>query len=232
MGLSREDDYLDFAALSHEEKVALYHANIDNDPTELAEIYLDFTDFDRIEFQVFKQRLSIAVFLARSIDQSARQVLARCDEETATGSHRIEVWEGESDLLLENRRGLAQDAIGIGRGAATITAVAALEGLLDDLLDLPASAARRRGLRGLQDKWAALVADTGIVDEDSQRLTADVKKIATRRNTFAHELTGSYWPQNRQHASPAATFTADELHDTLRTIGHLAHTLEDLLNPS
>lgn len=229
MGRTHDEDYhLDVGAMPHAEKVALYHANIDSDPTELADIYLDFNDFDRIEFQVFKQRLSIAVFLTRSIDKSAHEVIARCDKQTDSASHRIPGWEGESDLLLDNRRTLAENATQIGRGAATIAAVAALEGLLDDLLDQPAPDARRRGL---QDKWAAILDGTHVDDIDAQRLSGEVKKIAKRRNTFAHELTGSYWPQNPHDGDLPAVFTDQELHDTLHTIGHLAHTLEDLLNP-
>ncbi|MDO3101018.1 hypothetical protein P5V93_24185 [Mycobacteroides abscessus subsp. abscessus] len=231
MGASQEDDCRDVGALSHQAKVAQYHANIDDDPTELADIYLNFTDFERIEFQVFKQRLSIAVFLARSIDESARRVISRCEEESATDSHRIQGWDEESDLLLENRRGLAEDAAQIGRGAATITAVAALEGLLDDLLDPLAGDPRRRRPRGLQDKWAALLAQTEFPGDRAQQFAVDVKKIADRRNAFAHELTGSYWPRNSQGRDSAATaFTFEELQDTLHTIGHLAQTLEDLLN--
>lgn len=140
MGLPQDEySYVDLSAMSHEERVAPYHANIDDDPNELADIYLDFLHFDRSEFQVFKERLSIAVFITRSVDTSAAAVTSRCDDESATGSHRVPGWEGESDLLLENRRGLAGEAAEIGRGAATITAVAALESLLDDLLDLPAA---------------------------------------------------------------------------------------------
>jgi hypothetical protein len=43
---------------SHEESVESYWATADDDPTGFADLYLDFQDFRRIEFLLFKDRLS------------------------------------------------------------------------------------------------------------------------------------------------------------------------------
>lgn len=217
--------------LTREEKLARYYEFIDEDPTQLADLYLDFAAFGQIEFVIFQERLSIAVFLARSVQNASQKVLDKCTDLLASGEHRVAGWETESDLLIENQQGLAKEAAPIGYGAATLTAVAALEGLLDDLLALSASSGRRQGLRGLQDKWGALLASADVTGDSAQRLTADLQKVARRRNAFAHELTGSYWHENRRHTGSTATFSAEDLDETLHTIGRLAHALDDLLNP-
>lgn len=229
VGMTVEDDFA-YADLPREEKIAAYYESIDEDPTRLADLYLNFTAFGQAEFVIFQQRLSIAVYLARTVQSASQGILDKCAESFSTGEHRVAGWEAESDLLLETRQGLAEEAAPIGYGAATLTAVAALESLLDDLLALQAPDARRPGLRGLQDKWAALLDRTEVNPDNAERLATAVRKVAKRRNAFAHELTGSYWNENRR-AGAADTFSAEDFDDTLHTIGRLAHALDDLLSP-
>ena len=52
-----------------------------------------------------------------------------------------------------------------------------------------------------------------------------VSKVAKRRNTFAHTLTGSYWATEE----PEFKFDIATMHDTLFTIGAIAIALETLI---
>src|SRR6266508_534552 len=103
--------------LTQLEHVEAYWANVDNDPHSLADLYLNFHDFDRIEFILFKDRLSAAILVARSAGNATSRLRARLEQQRQDGSHRVPGWEGESDDALESSLGVVQDAQEIAIGA-------------------------------------------------------------------------------------------------------------------
>lgn len=207
--------------MNHAEMVAFYEVAADQDATLLADIYLDFTDFGRPEFVAFTERLCAAVLLARAVVTRADEMAQQCKEDARTGGHRVPGWEGESDVMLDERRGMVETAAAIGRGAATLTAVAAFESLLEDLL--PVVVAQRGGL---SRKWRGVIAAYRLSDHEVAALASDIDRISSRRNTFAHRLTGSPWLNNATESTPS--FSAAELDDTLHTVGRLAVALDEL----
>lgn len=211
-------------AMNHDEMLAFYRELADQDVTILADLYLDFTDLDRPTFQVFKDRLCSAILLARAVTTRTDEIVRQCADDAHTGAHRAPGWEGESAMMLDERQALGDIAAAIARGAATLTAVAAFESLLDDLLP-PAAAPGG----GLIRKWTAVIQDYQFPGHETAPLTAQVRKIGRRRNTFAHELTGSYWPKNGL-TEPTPVFDDASLEDTLHTVGRLAVTLEALID--
>jgi hypothetical protein len=210
--------------MSSSEMLAFYHQLAEDDVTILADLYLDFADLDRPTFGVFKDRLCSAILLARAVTTHTDEMSRQCTEHARTGSHRIKGWEGESDMMLEERQALGETAATIARGAATLTAVAAFESLLDDLLPPDVQPGG-----GLLRKWAAVLRDYQFPEHETVPLTTQVRDIGQRRNTFAHELTGSYWPKNTATATTPA-FDEASLDDTLHTVGRLAVALESLID--
>jgi hypothetical protein len=63
--------------LTRRELVEMYWANVDDDPDMRADLYLDFHDFDRIEFLLFKERLSAAILVARSARNAISELKER-----------------------------------------------------------------------------------------------------------------------------------------------------------
>ncbi|PYC74900.1 hypothetical protein C7C45_03130 [Micromonospora arborensis] len=206
--------------LSQLEHVEAYWDSADDDPTSLADLYLNFHDFDRIEFLLFKDRLSAAILIARSAGKAISRLQDRFEQERQDGSHRVPGWEAESDLVLEESLGVVQDAQGIAVGAAILSAVAALELLLKEL---SASTGKRRGLdQSLRD----LLAQQNASSDETKRIIEMVSRVRRRRNAFAHSLTGSYWD------APTAEdmFTPESMEDTLFTVAKIAVALEALID--
>ena len=52
------------------------------------------------------------------------------------------------------------------------------------------------------------------------------KRLADRRNAFAHSLTGSYWETDR---SVAAIFTPEAMEDTVYTVGRIAVLMDEIV---
>jgi hypothetical protein len=113
--------------LTQLEHVEAYWANADNDPDSLANLYLNFHDFGRVEFLLFRGRLSTAILVARSARNATSRLKARLEQQRQDGSHRVTGWEAESDDVLEESLGIVQNTQEIAIGAAILTAVAALE---------------------------------------------------------------------------------------------------------
>ncbi|MBF6399478.1 hypothetical protein IU438_27280 [Nocardia cyriacigeorgica] len=69
-----------FVYLTEEQMEALYREKADDYPKDLAELYLGFHAFARIEFLVFRDRLSAAIFLWRSTNSAADRALRSLDQ--------------------------------------------------------------------------------------------------------------------------------------------------------
>lgn len=108
----------------------------------------------------------------------------------------------------------------ISIGATMVTAVAALESLLKDLL--PDGPDTRGGLSRLVESFLMRYEPSR---EDAQNIRKMVSKVGSRRNTFAHNLTGSFWGVK----NPDVKFDAATMHDALFTVGEIAIALEALL---
>jgi hypothetical protein len=206
--------------LSQREHVEAYWANADDDPDSLADLYLDFHNFDRIEFILFKGRLSAAILIARSAQKAISRLQDRLGQERQDGSHRVPGWEAESDLVLEESLGVVQDAQDIAIGATILSAVAALELLLKEL---SASTGKRNGLdQTLKD----FLARQNASPDETKRITDMVSRVRTRRNSFAHTLTGSYWDR----PTTEDMFTPESMDDTLFAVAEIAIALEALID--
>lgn len=205
--------------LTELEHVEAYWANVDDDPYSLADLYLNFHDFARIEFVLFKDRLSAAILVARSARNAVSRLEARLEQQRQDGSHLVPGWEAESYAALDSSLGVVRDAQEIAIGATMLTAVAALELLLRDLS--PNGEARS----GLDQILKAFLARQNASPDETERITKMVSEVRKRRNAFAHTLTGSYWDQR----TAGGMFTPESMDDTLFTVGEIAIALEALI---
>ncbi|BDT91501.1 hypothetical protein IFM12275_14770 [Nocardia sputorum] len=217
--------------LSHDEMVADYWASGTEWPEALADLYVDFHVFSRVEFLVFQSRLSAAVFLARSTEATAQrtqEVLTQGRKSIVGARHDSVFWdEGAAvDNVDENLYAL-DEARAIACGAATMTAVAALESLVDDILSGVAPLAKSSG--GLNQKMTRLLDRIGPPPEIRADVESAVKILRDRRNDYAHALTGSPWPpaQTGGTCRPHTKFDGETMSDTLFEVGSLAIWLEE-----
>lgn len=78
---------------------------------------------------IFKDGLSTVILVANSIRQSLGSVKAQFEQQKKDGSHRIPGWEGEADVLLDEKLFIVDNAQEISIGATMPTAEAAMESL-------------------------------------------------------------------------------------------------------
>ncbi|MBF6100474.1 hypothetical protein IU510_20660 [Nocardia cyriacigeorgica] len=227
-----------FVYLPEEQMEAVYWEKADDYPNDLAELYLGFHDFARIEFLVFRDRLSAAIFLWRSANSAADRALGSLGHRKRTADRAApppndpawNLWyqvDYENDL--DENIYTVEQARTIACGAAAMTAVAALEALIDDLT--PPNSSRRGGLHIKMSRLLDRIAPPPDIRSD---IEAEVTKVRDRRNDYAHALTGSPWPRPTtpdRPARPHTVFDAETLEDTLYTVGEIAVWLEgQLLN--
>lgn len=93
-----DDDLQSIWPMTRDEMLAAYPEMSEDNPTLLADLYVDFHDFDQIEFLVFKGSLSSAVLSAAAARRGIDEALARFETKRKDGSHRIPGWEGESRI--------------------------------------------------------------------------------------------------------------------------------------
>jgi hypothetical protein len=206
--------------MSQLEQVEAYWANVDNDPHSLADLYLNFHDFDRIEFILFRGRLSAAILVVRSARNATSRLEAQLKRRRQDGSHRVPAWDTESDHVLEESLGIVQGAQEIAIGATILTAVAALELLLKELSP---NAGSRSGLDQILKDF---LARQNATPEEAERIVGMVSKVRHRRNFFAHTLTGSYWDRPAE----VGMFTLESMDDALFTVAEIAIALEALID--
>ncbi|MFD6677754.1 hypothetical protein ACFWDA_25770 [Rhodococcus zopfii] len=208
------------------EVVEIYWATQDEEPSSASDIYLDFHKFDTIEFIIFADRLSSAVLVYRSACSQLEHMRQRFLQQKATGGHRVAGWEGESDIGLDENIGVVKESYTIAAGAATVTAVAALESLLIDLV--PDDQAPPKGLHDLMEDF---LNRHGHSLSRSQRksLVGRELRVNQRRNQFAHALAGSYFGRSK---ASRQMFTDEALDENFRIVAYLAIKIEELYNNS
>lgn len=232
-GSNKDDRYLYFHAdedgnpdlsrpMNKKESIEFYWQTADEDPTLLADLYLDFCNFSRIEFLIFKNRLSSAILVSNAAKKTIAETETQFKAQQKSGSHRrIPGREGESDLVLEENLGIIEYTYRISIGATIVTAIAALESLLIDLTS--DSDPKPRGLHRL---LLAFLKRYKVPKSRSEHITEMALKVGRRRNTFAHTLTGSYFANDK---SLQAMFTLKTMEDTLYTVGKIAILMEELV---
>jgi hypothetical protein len=207
--------------MNKKESIEYYWQTADEDPSLLADLYLDFYTFSRVEFLIFRDRLSSAILVSNAAKKTIAEMESKIKARQKSGSHRIPGWEGESDLVLEEKLGIIEKTYRISIGATIVTAVAALESLLIDLT--PDSDPKPRGLHRL---LLAFLKRYKAPKSRSEHITEMELKMGRRRNTFAHTLTGSYF---RNDQSLQAMFTPETMEDTLYTVSKIALLIEELV---
>jgi hypothetical protein len=215
------EDLDDLRPMTREETIEAYRQIIEEEPQALADLYIDFYDFRRIEFLIFKNRLSSAVLIANSAEHRIGQLASKLETRQQDGSYIVPGWEAESGDVLSESLGVTNAARNISIGATIVTAVAALEGLLIDLA--PKSEPRPKGLYQLLQAFLRRYA---VLEPAKTEIMEMGKKVRDRRNTFAHSLTGSYWETD---PSITAMFTSETMEDTLYTVGRIAVLMEEIV---
>ncbi|GGO01429.1 hypothetical protein [Nocardia rhizosphaerihabitans] len=199
-------------------------------PDDLADIFFGpdpgtGCPFDRIEFIVFRGHMCSAVFLARAVESAALPALDQVDAKAFDTEQSWPEWRGsaELDLVRSDGRAAIEDAQAMARGAACLTAAAALESLTADLL--PDHLAAPGG--GLHRTFVRLLDWIGIDPATRADVVKCIDVVRQRRNDYAHALTGSYWasPGNRPHTS----FDLETYLDTMHRVGAVAVWLESAL---
>jgi hypothetical protein len=206
--------------MNKSEIVQMYHDTRDDDPTVLADLYLDFHQFDRIEFLIFKDRLAASILVANSAKQSLENLEHTYKKQKADKSHHVKGWEGEMDMVLDEQLWLVENSYTISIGASTVAAVAALESLLIDLVP-----EGKKIPKGLHDLLKAFLEDHKVPKSNRKHLIGQELKIGKRRNIFAHTLTGSYFSNDK---SVKELFTEQNWEDTLFTVADIAIQLEEI----
>ncbi|MFF2566721.1 hypothetical protein [Streptomyces sp. NPDC058084] len=178
----------------------------------------------RIEFVDFEYRLSSLAWLRDKIAKSVDEELAELRAARKSGSHRVTGWEGESDMMLdESVHVLDTDTRQISAGVIVAAAVAALESLMNRLLDraddsdLHRAGLTRKG-RELVERWQDTV--------DGRELEDHVLWLRERRNSFAHRLIDDVDPQwNAQ--PPTWDFDDAAADEALQRVSAVAWLLEE-----
>ena len=229
-GSHKDDRYAYFHAdedgnpgrpMNKQESIEFYWQIADEDPSSLADLYLDFYDFSQIEFLIFKDRLNSAILVSNAAKKTIAEMESKLKAQQKSGSHRIPGWEGESDDVLGENLGIIEETYRISIGATIVTAVAALESLLIDLT--PDSEPKPSGLHRL---LLAFLKRYKVSKSRSEHITEMELKVGRRRNTFAHTLTGSYFANDE---SLQAMFTPETMEDTLYTLSEIAILMEELV---
>jgi len=75
--------------MTKDEAIQTYRQVADEDIDMLADLYLDFNDFDQIEFLIFRDRLSAAVLVANSVKKSPNGLASKYDAMRVDGSYAV-----------------------------------------------------------------------------------------------------------------------------------------------
>jgi hypothetical protein len=209
--------------MNEAERIQAYWEAADANPEMLASFYLNFHLFASVEFHVFSDRLSAAILVANSARHAVKQLTDGLQKERQEGSHRLPGWEGECDEAMESSLQVVQDAERFAVGAAIVTAVAALEGLLSDLVDDPTL--KRAGLSRL---LTVFLRDNNASEGDSQEIREMLAEVKALRNQFAHALAGSFFED--PDSTPSISFDSDAFHGALFAVAGVAVELEALWN--
>ncbi|MYT30468.1 MULTISPECIES: hypothetical protein [unclassified Streptomyces] len=209
--------------------VAEGHESDEDTDSELEDTYPIFAasdyypDAQIIEFLIFQQRLAALAWMRRQMNGSIDSELAELREIRHSGEHRVSGWETESDQVLnESLHLLDRDARGISSGVILVAAVAALESLMNQLLDQPNDERLRRA--GLTRK-AETLAERWIGEDKADVFNEHLKWLRDRRNSFAHRLLDDvdpYWEAD----GPQWTLDDEVADEALYRAGSIAIMLE------
>jgi len=186
---------------------------------ELGDDYF-FSVHGRVEFIVFEYRVVSLAWLRDRTVQSVDSELAELRATRASGAHRVPGWGEDSDLVLdESLAVLDKDTRQIGAGIVVVTAAAALESLMNQMLDQPSdSRLHRAGLARKADELAVRW-QTAI---DGTEFLEDVAWLRKRRNAFAHRLI-----DGEPGTTPVDAFDDDIAHEALVRTSTVAWMLEE-----
>ncbi|WP_158718297.1 hypothetical protein [Streptomyces albus] len=178
----------------------------------------------RIEFISFEHRVASLAWLRSKIEKGIDLELSELRAIRATGTHRGKGWEAESDEALdESVFMLDSDIRQISAGVIIVAAVAALESLMNQMLDQPGDddlhrAGLTRKARELATRWSDAV-DAAVLEED-------VVWLRERRNSFAHRLIDDVDIQWRGSV-PDWDFDGATADEALVRVGEIASMLEE-----
>lgn len=179
-----------------------------------------FSVHGRVEFIVFEYRVASLAWLRDRTVRSVDAELAELHAARTSAAHRVADWEGESDLVLgESLAVLDEDTRQIGAGIIVLSAAAALESLMNHMLDQPSDTRlHRAGLARKADelaaRWRAAI--------DVTEFREDVGWLRKRRNVFAHRLI-----DDEPGPTPTEVFDDDAAHEALVRLSAIAWTLEE-----
>lgn len=210
-----------FRPMTKDEAVQAYHALADEGPDTLADLYIDFYEFSQIEFLIFRDRLSSAILISNSATKVLDEWVSKLEATRKDGSYVQPGWEAESEIALDEKVHVAREAYRISIGATILTAVAALEALITDLVS--DKGPKAQGLQGLTHVFFKIYETP---EPEVRTIKALMKKVGKRRNTFAHSLTGSYWEKDH---SVISMFTPEAMEDTLYTVGKIGVLLQEVV---
>ncbi|MFD5520711.1 hypothetical protein [Streptomyces sp. NPDC127066] len=185
---------------------------------ELGDDYF-FSLHGRVEFIVFEYRVASLAWLRDRTLQSVESELAEVRATRTSGAHRVPGWEGESDLVLDEALAvLDEDTRQISAGVIVVAAAAALESLMNQMLNQPSDTRfHRAGLARKADelaaRWQAAI--------DVTQFLEDVAWLKKRRNAFAHRLI-----DDESGPTPVEAFGDDMAHEALERTSAIAWMLE------
>ncbi|AQU68155.1 hypothetical protein [Streptomyces niveus] len=191
-------------------------------PTYAEEYFL--ARHHRIEYVAFEQRIASLAWLHNKITSGVDTELAEMQEMRRSGTHRVPGWEVDSDhALRESELVLDTDVRRIGSGVILSAAVAALESLMNQMLDQPTDyRLHKAGLtlkaRELASRWDASI--------DRAEFDKHIAWLRTRRNSFAHRLIDDVDRPQPTHA-PVWDFDDEAADEALGRISAIASMLEE-----
>jgi hypothetical protein len=126
-------------------------------------------------------------------------------------------------MAIDDNLATVRDSYEIAIGAATVTAVAALESLLLDLI--PENQLPPKEESAIHKLMTIFMKRRGVTRSKRRRINILLHKVSERRNQFAHAFTGSYFYPNELVES---MFTKRAIEDTFSTVVELAVFMEKL----
>ncbi len=181
-----------------------------------------FSRHGRVEFIVFEHHLASLAWLHRKVGEAVDQETTALSTLRRSGKHRVPGWEAESDMVLDDSLSvLDTDTRQISAGIIIVSAAAALEALMNEMLNEPTD--RRLRKAGLAQKAEAL-ASRRQGEDDMTAFAQHIAWLAARRNAFAHRLIAD----DDDAKQCSWTFDADMAEEALERLGVIAETLEEI----
>ncbi|MET8540296.1 hypothetical protein ABZW03_06535 [Kitasatospora sp. NPDC004799] len=198
-----------------------HESAVDQYVLEHSEPYF-FSRYGRVEFIVFEQHLASLAWLHRKVGEAVDQETTALSTLRKSGEHRVPGWEAESDMVLDDSLSvLDTDTRQIGAGIIIVSAAAALEALMNEILCDPAD--RRVRKAGLARK-AEVLAERWQGEGDLADFAEHISWLKVRRNAFAHRLIAD----DEDSKQCSWIFDDDMAEEALERLGLVAETLEEI----